>query len=132
MTDSKSVTRFLQTKMIPPSFWNACDYVLHVNFVIAHILGKMNTAADLSRQKTGDNQNLNIDPVIDRSTSRDVGHTTVTEQNVDPIFKSQLKDNQVQADTTEIFPNTANTKDTPPTSEVNDMQDDYNSRGGKQ
>ena len=46
MTDSKSVTRFFQTKMIPPRLWNACDFVLQFNFTIAHIPGKMNTAAD--------------------------------------------------------------------------------------
>ena len=45
MTDSKSVTRFFQTKMIPPPLWNACDFVLQFNFTIAHIPGKMNTAA---------------------------------------------------------------------------------------
>ena len=27
MTDSKSVTRFFQTKTIPPRLWNACDFV---------------------------------------------------------------------------------------------------------
>ena len=50
LTDKKSVTRFLQTKAIPPALWNACDYVLHINFKIAHIAGSVNTAADfLSR-----------------------------------------------------------------------------------
>ena len=48
MTDSKSVTRFFQTKMIPPPLWNACNFVLHFNFTIAFIPGKMNTAADFS------------------------------------------------------------------------------------
>ena len=39
-----------QTKAIPPSLWNACDYVLQFNFKIAHIAGSVNTAADfLSR-----------------------------------------------------------------------------------
>ena len=34
----------------PPSFWNACDYVLQFSFKIAHIAGSVNTAADfLSR-----------------------------------------------------------------------------------
>ena len=28
LTDNKSVTRFFQTKAIPPALWNACDYVL--------------------------------------------------------------------------------------------------------
>ena len=46
MTDSKSVTRFFQTKMLPPPLWNACDFVLQFNFTIAHIPGKINTAAD--------------------------------------------------------------------------------------
>ena len=46
MTDGKFVTRFFQTKMIPPPRWTACDFVLQFNFTIAHIPGKMNTAAD--------------------------------------------------------------------------------------
>ena len=46
MTDSKSVTRFFQTKMSAPPLWNACDFVLQFNFSIAHIPWKMNTAAD--------------------------------------------------------------------------------------
>ena len=50
LTDNKSVTRFFQTKAIPPALWNACDYVLQFNFKIAHIAGAVNTAADfLSR-----------------------------------------------------------------------------------
>ena len=50
LTDNKSVTRFFQTKAIPPSLWNACDYLLQFNFKIAHIAGSINTAADfLSR-----------------------------------------------------------------------------------
>ena len=46
MTDSKSFTRFFETKMIPPPLWNTCDFVLQFNFTIAHIPGKMNPAAD--------------------------------------------------------------------------------------
>ena len=46
LTDNKSVTRFFQTKAIPPSLWNVCDYVLQFNFKIAHITGSVNTAAD--------------------------------------------------------------------------------------
>ena len=50
LTDNKAVTRFFQTKIIPPALWNACDYVIQFNFVIAHITGAQNTAADyLSR-----------------------------------------------------------------------------------
>ena len=39
LTDKKSVTRFFQTKAIPPSLWNACDYVLQFNSKKAHIAG---------------------------------------------------------------------------------------------
>ena len=50
LTDNKSVTRFFQTKAIPPSLWNACDYALQFNIEIAHIAGSVNTAAEfLSR-----------------------------------------------------------------------------------
>ena len=50
MTDNRSVTRFFQTKAIPPTLWNACDYVLQFNFRIMHVAGTLNTAADfLSR-----------------------------------------------------------------------------------
>ena len=59
MTDSKSVARFFQTKMIPPPLWNACDFVLQINFTIAHIPGKMNTAADfLSRLEIDPNEKV--------------------------------------------------------------------------
>ena len=59
MTDSKSVTRFFQTKMIPPPLWNACDFVLQFNFTIAHIPGKMNTAADfLTRLEMDPNEKI--------------------------------------------------------------------------
>ena len=59
MTDSKSVTRFFQTKMIPPPLWNACDFVLQFNFTIAHIPGQINTAADfLSPLKMDPNEKI--------------------------------------------------------------------------
>ena len=41
LTDNKSVTRFFQTKAIPPYLWNACDYVLQLNLKIAHIAGSV-------------------------------------------------------------------------------------------
>ena len=46
LTDNKSVTRFFQTKPIPPELWNACHYVLQFNFKIAHNAGSVRTAAD--------------------------------------------------------------------------------------
>ena len=46
LADNKSVTRFFQTKIIPPTLWNPCDYVMQFNFTIAHTPGKNNTAAN--------------------------------------------------------------------------------------
>ena len=61
MTDSKSVTGFFQTKKIPPPLGNACDFVLQFNFTIAHIPGKMNTAADfLSRLEMDPSEKKNF------------------------------------------------------------------------
>ena len=50
LTDNKSVTRFFQTKAIPGSLWNACDYVLRFIFKIALTAGTINTAADILSQ----------------------------------------------------------------------------------
>ena len=59
LTDNKSVTRFFRTKIIPPTLWNACDYVIQFNFTSAHIPGKNNTAADyLSRLEVSPNEKL--------------------------------------------------------------------------
>ena len=68
LTDNKSVTRFFQTKAIPPSLWNACDYVPQFNFKIAHIACSVNTAADfLSRLEL---------KVTQKNPSQDLGRCT--------------------------------------------------------
>ena len=75
-TDNRSVTRFLQMKMIPPALWNAYDYVLQYNFVIAHGAGSMNTAADfLSRTEVDPNEKLEM-------AIRDDIHTKAIEGNI--------------------------------------------------
>ena len=72
LTDNKSFTRFFQTKAIPPSLWNACDYVLQFNFKIAHITGSVNTAADfLSRLE------LNVTEKIRLKIREDVQTTPI-------------------------------------------------------
>ena len=55
LTDNKSITRFFQTKIIPPTLWNVCEYVLQYNFVIAHIPNepKWETWFRVSRRHTG-------------------------------------------------------------------------------
>ena len=75
-TDNRSVTRFFQTKMIPPALWNACDYVLQYNFVIAHVAGTMNTAAYcLSRTEVDPTEKLEM-------TFRNDIHTKAIELNI--------------------------------------------------
>ena len=60
-TDNRAVTRFFQTKIIPPALWNACDYVLKYNLVIAHVAGAMNIAADfLSRTEINPTEKLEM------------------------------------------------------------------------
>ena len=45
--------------MIPPPLWNVCDFVLQFNFTIAHITGKIYTAADfLSRLEMDPNEKI--------------------------------------------------------------------------
>ena len=55
MTDNKALTRFFQLKRIPPKLWNHCDQALQFDFVLTHVPGVENPAADyLSR--------ININP----------------------------------------------------------------------
>ena len=50
MTDNKALTRFFQSKRIPPKLWNYCDQAHQFDFVLAHVPGVENPAADyLSR-----------------------------------------------------------------------------------
>ena len=75
LTDNKSVTRFFQTKIIPPALWNACDFLLHFYFTIAHVPGRMNTAADfLSR--------LDLDPKKIQLLTRDDIQTSPIEVHI--------------------------------------------------
>ena len=50
MTDNKALTRFFQSKRIPPKLWNYCDQALQFDFVLAHVPDVENPEADnLSR-----------------------------------------------------------------------------------
>ena len=71
-----------------------------------------------------------LTPVIEHPTFRDVGHSTVNGKNFDLTSESHVNGNQLLAEPTETTPNTENTSDTPFTSEVNDVQQDYNTRVG--
>ena len=60
-TDNRSLTRFFPAKLIPQALWNACDYVLQYNFVIAHVASSMNTAADfLSKTEVDPTEKLEM------------------------------------------------------------------------
>ena len=76
MTDSKSVTRFFQTKLMPPPLWNACDFVVQYSFTIAHISGKRNTAADFWSRLEMDSSRRKI-----RETREDVATKTIEVNN---------------------------------------------------
>ena len=45
MTDKMALTRFFQTKHIPPSLWHFCDQTLQFNFLLAHVPGFENPPA---------------------------------------------------------------------------------------
>ena len=83
LMNNKSVTRFFQTKAIPPSLWNACDYVLQFNFKVAHIAGSVNTAVDfLSRLELQVTERIRLKiredvqttPIEVTTSSSDVAH----------------------------------------------------------
>ena len=97
-TDNRAVTRFFQTKMIPPPLWNACDYVLQFNFVIAHVAGAMNTAADfLSRAEINPTEKLEINIRNDIQTKAievNIQPATVNEEETLYILPVETIDEQ--------------------------------------
>ena len=57
MTDNKALTRFFHSKRIPPKLWNYCDKTLQFEFVLAHVPGTENPAADYPHASTQDRRN---------------------------------------------------------------------------
>ena len=75
MTDNKALTRFFQSKRIPPKLWNYCDQALQFDFVLAHVPGVENPAADyLSRLDINprDRIHLKLNDEIPVSKSRSI------------------------------------------------------------
>ena len=86
LTDNESVTRFFQTKAIPPTLWNACDYVLQFNFKMAHIAGSVDTAADfLSRLELKVTEKIRLKIRVDIHTT----HIEVTTCSSDVADEKQ-------------------------------------------
>ena len=82
LNDNKSVTRLFQTKAIPPSLRNACEYVLQFNFKITHIAVSVNTAADfLSRLE------LKVTEKIHLKIREDVQTTNNTHRGVNIFLR---------------------------------------------
>ena len=99
LTDKKSVTPFLQTKAIPPSQWNACDYVLQFNFKIAHIVGSVNTAAEfLSRLELKVTEKIHLKIREDvQTTPMEVSASSSDVADEEQIFFTQI-DNQYETE----------------------------------
>ena len=92
LTDNKSVTRFFQTKAIPPSLCNACDYVLHFNSKIAHTAGSVNTAAvflSKSELKVTEKIHLKIREVV-QTTPIEVSTSSSDVADEEEFFFTQL------------------------------------------
>ena len=70
LTDNKSVTRFFQTKAIPPALLIACDYALQFSFKIAHIAGSVIIATDfLSRLELNVREKIRLKILEDIQTT---------------------------------------------------------------
>ena len=123
LTDNKSVIRFFQTKAIPPALWNACDYVLQFHFKIAHIAGRVNTAADFlcrlelkvtEKIRLKIREDIQTTPIEVKTSSPDVAdegqffftHTDNSNKSDEQTFqrKAQLKQNAKQWATNEESP----------------------------
>ena len=72
LTDNRALTRFFQAKTIPSSLWSAVDHVLSFNFVLGHIPGNTNVAADyLSRIHINPHEKLRL-KISDRLPTQSV------------------------------------------------------------
>ena len=99
LTHNKSVTRFFQTKAIPPHLWNACDYVLQFNFKIAQIAGLVNTAADfLSRLELKVTEKIHLKIREDVQTTPIEVSTSSSDVADEEQFFFTQPDSQVEAE----------------------------------
>ena len=81
LRDNKSVTRFVETKAIPSSPWNASDSVLHFTCKITHIACLVNEVADClpslelkvtEKARLEINQDIQTTPIEVTTSSSDV------------------------------------------------------------
>ena len=91
LTANISITRFLQTKAVPPSLWNACDYELHFNFEAVQIAGSVITSADFLFRlelKVREKIHLKIREAV-QTTSFEVTTSSSDVANEDQLFFTQ-------------------------------------------
>ena len=83
---------------MPPPLWNACDYVLQYNFVIAHVAGAMNTAADfLSRAEINPTEKLEMNIRNDVTTQAievNIQSTGVAEEDTLYVLPDEIPTEQ--------------------------------------
>lgn len=61
LTDNKSLARFFQAKTVPTALWTFLDRLLSFNFIIGHIPGRANAAADyLSRLERNPSEQIRL------------------------------------------------------------------------
>ena len=98
MTDNKALTRFFQSKRIPPKLWNYCDQALQFDFVLAHVSGveprRRNTCPEsTSTLRTGSTSNCTMRYLCSklRSTShRKRPNKMMTKKNAYPTRRTCL------------------------------------------
>ena len=93
LRDNKLFTRFFQIKIIPSTLWNACDYVIQFNFIIAHVSGKNNTAADyLSRMEKDPNEKVTLKRREDYETRPEVNVQLAGVSEQEQVFLTEEED----------------------------------------
>ena len=61
LTDNSAITCFFQSKGTPRPLWNAVDHILNFRFILGHIPGKANAAADyISRLELNPGEHINL------------------------------------------------------------------------
>ena len=126
-TDNRSVTRFFQAKLIPPALWNACDYVLQYNFVIAHVAGSMNTAADfLSRTEVNPTEKLEMsirNDIHTKAIEVNIQSTgTVEEEQIYILPDDELDENQLWQEKQNVRDHAQNETHNEPENDVTELQ----------
>ena len=134
-TDNRSVTRFFQTKIIPPPLWNACDYVLQYNFVIAHVAGAMNTAAGfLSRAEVNPTEKLemsNRNDVTSKAIEVNIQSTRTAEEESLYILPEEVPSEQQLWEEKESLRKTAKDEThNEPENEVSELQNFHKPTAG--